>query len=99
MRQRMKIPVTLEVELHLTALASASPGYLLLPQLSSHKAEPGDSGLYRVILATWETEIRRIMVGGQSRQGVHKTPFQLRAGHSGMCLTSLAMAKSLKLEG
>jgi hypothetical protein len=27
-----------------------------------------------VILATWEAEIRRIMVGGQSRQTVCETP-------------------------
>jgi hypothetical protein len=28
-----------------------------------------------VILATWETEIRKIAVQGQSRKIVHETPF------------------------
>jgi hypothetical protein len=40
-----------------------------------------------VILATWEAEIRRIVVQGQHRQGIHQTPSQPITGHSGMHLS------------
>jgi hypothetical protein len=40
-----------------------------------------------VILATWEAEIRRITVGGQSGQKVPKTSSQPTVGCSGMYLS------------
>jgi hypothetical protein len=41
------------------------------------------------ILATWETEIRRVMVQDQPRQKVLEiTSQQKKAGHGGMCLSS-----------
>jgi hypothetical protein len=41
-----------------------------------------------VILPTWKVKIRRIMEQGQSKYVVHKTPFQLSTGCSGIHLSS-----------
>jgi hypothetical protein len=41
--------------------------------------------LKSVILAPWEAKIRKIVVRGQPRQKVHKTPSQPMSGHSGKC--------------
>jgi hypothetical protein len=41
-----------------------------------------------VILATWEAEIRQIVVPGQSRQKIHETLSQPMDGHSGVYLSS-----------
>jgi hypothetical protein len=38
-----------------------------------------------VILATWEAEIRKVVVQCQTGQKVTKTPSQPIAGHGGMC--------------
>jgi hypothetical protein len=43
--------------------------------------------LMPAILATWEAEIRRIMVQGQIGQKVHKTLSQLKVGCGGSCLS------------
>jgi hypothetical protein len=41
-------------------------------------------------VATWEARIQRIMVPGQPRKIVHKTPSQPTAGCGGTCLSSQA---------
>jgi hypothetical protein len=38
------------------------------------RKKAGHQWLTLVILATWEVETQRILVGGQLRQIVHKTP-------------------------
>jgi hypothetical protein len=43
-----------------------------------------------IILATWEAGIRRIKIGGQSRQGVREIPSQPIAKHGGAYLSSQA---------
>jgi hypothetical protein len=43
--------------------------------------------LMSVILDTWETKIRRIVVWGRPRQKVSKTPSQPIAQGVGMCLS------------
>jgi hypothetical protein len=40
-----------------------------------------------IILATWEVEIGRIMIQGQPRQKVSKTPSQPMTGYGGTCLS------------
>jgi hypothetical protein len=42
-----------------------------------------------IILATWEAETGRIVVGSQLRQKVSRTPSQpIKAGHGGIHLSS-----------
>jgi hypothetical protein len=48
----------------------------------------GHKWLTPVIIATWEVEIGRIKVRGQSKQKVLKTSSQPITGHSGTCLSS-----------
>jgi hypothetical protein len=45
-----------------------------------------------VILATWEAEIRGIMVGVQPRQKRSQTPSQPMPGHSGTCCMPVILA-------
>jgi hypothetical protein len=65
--------------------------------LSSNPSTEEDGGgqhhwLTPVILATWESEIRRIIIQGQYRQGGLKTPTpRSTAGHSGVFLSSQAI--------
>jgi hypothetical protein len=47
-----------------------------------------------VILATWEAEIRRVMVQDQPEQKVHETPSQSTAGYRGMHLSSQSTQES-----
>jgi hypothetical protein len=44
----------------------------------------GTTMLTPAILATWEAEIRKIMVGGQSRQIVQETPFPKQPEQNGL---------------
>jgi hypothetical protein len=50
-----------------------------------------------VILTTWEAEIGRIIVQGQPRQKVCKTPFKPIAGHSSIHL-SFQSVQTAKVE-
>jgi hypothetical protein len=42
---------------------------------------------HTIIPVTWEVEIRRIKVRGQSQQNITKTPLQLVSGHHGVGLS------------
>jgi hypothetical protein len=46
------------------------------------------------ILATWEAKIGKIVVQIQPRQKVNETPYQPRAGCSGVYLSSEAMLET-----
>jgi hypothetical protein len=48
-----------------------------------------------VILASWETEVRRIAIGGQSRQIVHETPICKRTNPP----TPQKIIKRMQVEG
>jgi hypothetical protein len=50
------------------------------------------------LLATREAEIRRIMVQGQPRQGMHQTSSQPIAGCDGMHLSSYAISKGSQFQ-
>jgi hypothetical protein len=47
-----------------------------------------------VILATWEAEIRRIAVRGQTRQKVQETPYQPIAQYGNALLLSQSMQET-----
>jgi hypothetical protein len=53
----------------------------------------GFQGLMPVILATWEAELRRLAIAGQSRQNVGDIAPQPRVGCGGTHLSSHAMKK------